>query len=57
VVACTDDFNTPVSGDSRLKDFRGGDFNRASVSSNIFLLKEQAVYAVDFYSTTTNPVF
>jgi hypothetical protein len=36
VVACTDDFNTPVSADSRLEDFRGGDFNRASISSNFF---------------------
>lgn len=39
-VACTDDFNTLVSGDSRVKDFRGGVFNRALVSSTIFLLKE-----------------
>jgi hypothetical protein len=55
VFARTDDFNTPVSGDSLLKDFRGGDFHRASVSSNIFLTKEQVVFAVAFYSTTTNP--
>jgi len=46
VVAGTDDFNTPVPGDSRVKDFRGGDYNRASVSSNIFLMKEQVVFVV-----------